>query len=81
MRKRVVGWGCGWEGVGNKSENLGIYLGLSKYLALGLGQVILLGFLVCKTGKVLSKVPSLLILKCMETFLSTLNNRFNFLCS
>lgn len=34
MWKEVVGWGHGWEGMENKSENLRIYLVFSTYLAL-----------------------------------------------
>ena len=43
----------------------------------GLGHIILLSFLACKIGKAMPEIPSLLILKCMKTFLSILNNIFN----
>lgn len=66
--------------MGSKSENLGLYFGLSTYLAVWSWASHSLHFLVCKTGNMIPEISSLWILKSIKTFLCTLNNVFPFLC-
>ena len=77
MCKKIVGWGHGWGEWRTNQNTWEFTLSSAPTWLHGLWYVILLGFLACKIGKAMPVIPSLSILKCMKTFLSILNNRFN----